>query len=74
MCERLGVRFEDATRAVDERPGQDAAYIIDSTKARTELGWRPEIPLDAGLAEVVEWVKAHWPAIQEEPLGYRHAA
>src|SRR5262245_41792169 len=31
ICERLGKRFEDATRTVDERPGQDAAYVIDST-------------------------------------------
>ncbi len=74
MCDRLGVRFEEATRAVDERPGQDAAYVIDSTKARTELGWRPEVSLDAGLAEVVEWVNEYWHEIQGQPLEYRHAA
>lgn len=74
ICERSGRRFEDATRSVDERPGQDAAYIIDSTKARTELGWKPAIALEEGLAEVVEWVNANWPAIQAQPLEYRHAA
>src|SRR5439155_9436946 len=74
ICERMGRRFEDATRAVDERPGQDAAYVIDSTKARTELGWQPAVALDAGLAEVVEWVNAYWHEIQGQPLEYRHAA
>src|SRR5205823_5589294 len=74
MCERLGQRLEDATRAVDERPGQDAAYVIDSTKARTELAWRPEVPLEDGLAEVVEWVGAHWSEILGQPLEYRHSA
>jgi dTDP-glucose 4,6-dehydratase len=74
MCDRCGRRFEDATRIVDERPGQDAAYVIDSAKARTELGWRPEVPLDAGLAEVVDWVESYWSEIQSQPLDYRHAA
>jgi len=74
MCERFGRQFEAATRVVDERPGQDAAYVIDSTKARAELRWRPEVPLEAGLAEVVEWVNAYWSEIQGLPLEYRHAA
>ena len=74
ICDRLGKRFEDATRTVDERPGQDAAYVIDSTKARTELGWRPTVSLDEGLTDVVEWVNANWAAIQAQPLEYRHAA
>jgi dTDP-glucose 4,6-dehydratase len=74
MCERLGKEFEVATRTVGERPGQDAAYVIDSTKARTELGWRPEVALDAGLAEVVDWVNEYWLEIHGAPLEYRHAA
>ena len=67
-------RFEDATRAVDERPGQDAAYVIDSTKARTELGWKPTVSLEEGLTDVVDWVNSNWAAIQAQPLEYRHAA
>lgn len=74
MCDRLGVRFENATRAVEERPGQDAAYVIDSTRARTELGWRPTMALDAGLNEVVDWVNEYWSEIQGKPLEYRHTA
>lgn len=74
ICERLGRRFEDAMRAVGERPGQDAAYVIDSTKARTELGWKPTISLAEGLTEVVDWVNANWAAIRAESLEYRHAA
>ena len=74
ICDRLGRRFEEATRTVGERPGQDAAYVIDSTKARTELGWKPTISLDEGLTEVVDWVNGNWAAIQAQPLEYRHAA
>lgn len=74
ICERAGVQFEDATCAVDERPGQDAAYVIDSTKAHTELGWEPRVSLDEGLAEVVDWVNEYWAEIQGKPLEYRHVA
>ena len=74
ICERLGMGFESATRTVDERPGQDAAYVIDSTKARTEFGWRPAISLDEGLTEVVDWVSRYWSEIAGKPLEYRHCA
>jgi dTDP-glucose 4,6-dehydratase len=74
ICDRLGRRFEEAARSVDERPGQDAAYVIDSTKARAELGWKPAITLDEGIGEVVDWVTGNWAAIQSQPLEYRHAA
>lgn len=74
LCDRMNRRFEQATRAVDERPGQDAAYVIDSTKARSELGWQPSIRLDEGLMDVVRWVNANWTEIQTQPLEYRHVA
>ncbi|HEY3787606.1 MAG TPA: GDP-mannose 4,6-dehydratase, partial [Urbifossiella sp.] len=74
ICDHLGKRFEDATRSVEERPGQDAAYVIDSSKARTELGWKPAISLEEGLTDVVNWVNGSWGSIQTQPLEYRHAA
>jgi dTDP-glucose 4,6-dehydratase len=74
ICERLGMDFERATRTVDERPGQDGAYVIDSTKARTEFGWSPAISLDEGLTEVVDWVSQYWSEIAGTPLEYRHCA
>jgi len=48
--------------------------VIDSSKARAELGWRPQVALDAGLAEVVDWVGEYWGEIQGAPLEYRHTA
>lgn len=72
ICRQAGADFATATRTVGERPGQDAAYVIDSTLARTELGWSPQIGLETGLAEVARWVDANWDAIREAPLEYRH--
>ncbi len=74
ICETLGASFEQATRIVDERPGQDAAYVIDSSLVRGELGWSPRISLDEGLREVVDWVNANWDDIQQATLEYQHQA
>jgi dTDP-glucose 4,6-dehydratase len=40
---------------VEDRPGHDRRYLLDSTKLRDELGWRDEIPFDRGLEETVRW-------------------
>ncbi|WP_397569882.1 GDP-mannose 4,6-dehydratase [Schlesneria sp. T3-172] len=72
MCATLGRSFEESTKSVDERPGQDAAYVIDSSRARTELNWKPQIDLDTGLREVVDWVQANLEAIEQLPLSYIH--
>jgi dTDP-glucose 4,6-dehydratase len=74
ICERMGRSFDDAVTIVGERPGQDAAYIIDSTRARQELGWSPSISLDDGLKEVVEWVESYWEEIEQCSLEYQHKA
>ncbi|HUE97717.1 MAG TPA: dTDP-glucose 4,6-dehydratase [Anaerolineales bacterium] len=40
---------------VDDRPGHDHRYAIDSTKITRELGWQPETGFEAGLRQTVEW-------------------
>ncbi len=62
----------EVSEDVPERPGQDAAYVIDSTKARTELGWRPTISLDDSLREVQAWVRENWDELQRQPQEYQH--
>ena len=74
ICRLLDKRFEDAAVAVGERPGQDAAYVIDSTRARKELGWAPVVSFQQGLAEVVAWVDEYWDEIGREALVYEHKA
>lgn len=74
ICRLLGRDFAASTITVGERLGQDAAYVIDSSRARQELGWRPQVDLKDGLQEVVTWVKQHFQEICGEPLEYRHAA
>jgi dTDP-glucose 4,6-dehydratase len=43
-------------RHVDDRPGHDRRYSLDSSKLRA-LGWRPQRSFDHGLAETVAWYR-----------------
>src|SRR5262249_56084046 len=47
------------TRHVEDRPGHDRRYAVDSTKLRRITGWKPEIPFEQGIQETVKWFKAN---------------
>lgn len=72
ICERRNRSFDESVAVVEERLGQDAAYVIDSTKARTTLGWSPQIDFETGIAEVIQWVETNWDEIRQRPLEYQH--
>jgi dTDP-glucose 4,6-dehydratase len=42
---------------VQDRPGHDRRYAIDSSKVETELGWRAKVKFEAGLKETVDWYR-----------------
>jgi dTDP-glucose 4,6-dehydratase len=72
ICKKQGIPFEQVTRMVSDRPGQDAAYVINSSLARQELGWSQKISLDEGLHLVADWIEQYWHIIQNESLHYHH--
>jgi len=74
ICDMLGKDVQQCTRAVSERLGQDAAYVIDSSKARSAFDWYPQISIDQGISGVIDWVERFWPEIQAESHEYVHAA
>jgi dTDP-glucose 4,6-dehydratase len=43
-------------RHVEDRPGHDRRYSVDSTRLRA-LGWEPRRELAAGLEETVAWYR-----------------
>lgn len=71
-CQIMGRDFEQATRTVDERLGQDRAYVISSQRARSQLGWSPRIGLHEGLQQVADWVEQSWDVILRSPHEYQH--
>ncbi|WP_209425594.1 dTDP-glucose 4,6-dehydratase [Pararhodobacter sp. SW119] len=62
-------------RFVEDRPGHDLRYAIDAARIRAELGWRPSVTLDEGLARTVDWylANADWwrPLMARQGVGQR---
>jgi len=57
---RLLGQPDDAYDLVADRAGHDMRYAIDSTKLRTELGWRPKFEsFTDGLADTIAWYEAN---------------
>lgn len=56
ICIRMAVDFDRVAKTVAERLGQDAVYGIDSSKARHEFGWQPEVTFEEGISGVIKWV------------------
>ncbi|NNE80996.1 MAG: dTDP-glucose 4,6-dehydratase [Silicimonas sp.] len=65
ICKLLDERRPDAApherliEFVDDRPGHDMRYAIDPSRIREELGWRPSVTLEEGLALTVDWYLAN---------------
>ena len=56
---KLGRRFEDVVEIAPDRLGQDAQYLLNSSRIRAEVGWTPRMSLDEGLDETIAWVKRY---------------
>jgi len=42
-------------RQVEDRKGHDRRYAVDYSKIKRELGWEPQVKLEAGLNDTVRW-------------------
>ena len=59
--------YADLITFVTDRPGHDLRYAIDPSRIGAELGWRPSVSVEEGLAKTVQWYldnEAWWRALQ----------
>lgn len=56
LLEAMGQDFS-MVRPVDDRKGHDRRYSVDHTKIAAELGYRPRVGFDEGLAETIRWYR-----------------
>ncbi len=60
-------------RRVEDRPGHDRRYALDTAKLRG-LGWAPQASFEQGLAETVRWYQEHeswWRPIKEQDPAFK---
>ena len=50
-----GEKRESLITYVKDRPGHDRRYAIDSSKLKTNLGWRPTETFESGITKTVDW-------------------
>ena len=48
-------KSEDLIEFVEDRPGHDERYSLNSNKIRNELSWKEKITFDEGIKKTVEW-------------------
>ncbi len=49
---------------VKDRPGHDRRYAIDASKLQGELGWKPSVTFEEGIARTVRWYLDHQPWVR----------
>jgi len=62
MCKQLDVKLgrkegtsEKLITFIEDRPGHDLRYAIDSNKIYQELGWKPSVTFEEGLSKTIDW-------------------
>jgi dTDP-glucose 4,6-dehydratase len=52
-------KTEDLIKFVEDRPGHDFCYAVNSQKIKEDLGWSSKIDFEDGLKQTVQWYLAH---------------
>lgn len=66
----MGVPFESLCEVTEDRLGQDSRYWLDSSAIRNDVGWEPEINLEEGVKEVVDWGKKYFNILKNWSVDY----
>lgn len=54
ILKELG-KSEKLIKYVNDRPGHDLRYAIDSTKIKTTLNWKPIYSFEKGILDTIKW-------------------
>jgi dTDP-glucose 4,6-dehydratase len=62
-------KSKDIIEFVEDRPGHDIRYSLNSSKIRKELGWKPDYSFDSALENTVKWYLSNewwWKPLADE--------
>ena len=59
ICDVVGniknTNLKGLIKFIQDRPGHDFRYAIDSSKLFKETGWRPKYNFDEGIKKTINW-------------------
>jgi dTDP-glucose 4,6-dehydratase len=70
ILKKLG-RDQGLVTFVEDRPGHDTRYSLDSSRIRSELGWKPKHSFEKALSETVDWYidnESWWKCLATEKI------
>ena len=47
--------YREQIAFVEDRPGHDLRYAVDTSKIKADLGWMPEENFESGLRKTIQW-------------------
>ena len=53
-------KSDDLIEFVEDRPGHDQRYSLDSSKIKNELGWSTKINFEEGIRKTIEWYEKNF--------------
>jgi len=68
---RLMNKSDDLIEFVEDRPGHDFRYSLDSSKIKSELNWSVKTDFDKGIEQTINWYLSNehwWKNISEKAL------
>ncbi len=72
ICDQMSVEFEQVSDVTEDRPGKDAAYLLDSQKLRGLNDWQDNVSLQDGIARTITWLKDNFEQLKHQPAEYIH--
>ncbi len=72
LCKLNHFKYKNLVSSSKDRVGKDKFYILDSTKIRRELGWKPKTTLEHGLERTSEWIKKNIKILKKQKTYYIH--
>ncbi len=67
IADAAGVDFDSFVVMAPGRAVEDSRYWLDSGRIERELGWRPQISLEQGAGEMVEWARRYLTDLEQMP-------
>lgn len=71
IYEMYELDFDKFKILLSDRKGKDSAYLLDSRKVRTQLGWNDDTALESGLHSTKKWIDENFKDLEKLPRNYK---